>query len=126
MTRVARTAGAGSAEAVMPATAIVRAGLAETVPMAAKAGLDVGAKAVVETVSVAEMEYATAGAATPVVEKVTGAMGIVAGVVAACATTVPTHAVKASARTAWRRRSRSPICRRAWKSPTWILLCCRI
>jgi len=117
-TTVARTARVGNAAAAMPVTVMVRADPVVVDP--------VGAKAVVETVSVAEMEDATAGAATPVAEKVAGAMGIAAGAVAACATTDPTRAVRASAKTAWRRRSRSPICRRAWKSPTWILLCCRI
>lgn len=117
---VARTGRAGSAAAAMPVTVMVRADPVVVDP--------IGAKAVVETVSVAEMENAAVASAvaTADVEKVAGAMGIVAGAVAACATTDPTRAVKASARTAWRRRSRSPICRRAWKSPTWILLSCRI
>ncbi|MBF4546471.1 hypothetical protein IRY31_00010 [Corynebacterium afermentans subsp. lipophilum] len=121
---VARTARAGSAAAAMPVTVKVRADPVVVDP--------IGAKAVVETVIVAETEDAaaeragTAAVATADVEKVADAMGTAAGVVAACATTDPTRAVKASARTAWRRRSRSPICRRAWKSPTWILLSCRI
>lgn len=121
---VARTGRAGSAAAAMPVTVMVRADPVVVDP--------IGAKAVVETVIVAETEDAaaeragTAAETTAVAATAAGAMGIVAGAVAACATTDPIRAVRASARTAWRRRSRSPICRRAWKSPTWILLSCRI
>jgi len=118
VTRVARTVGVGNAAAAMPVTVMVRADPVVVDP--------VGVKAVVETVSVAKTEDATAGAATPVVEKAVAGMATAAGVVAVCATTDPTRAVRASARIAWRRRSRSPICRRAWKSPTWILRYCRI
>lgn len=115
---VARTGRAGSAAAAMPVTVMVRADPVVVDP--------IGAKAVVETVSVAETEDAAAERAGTAAVASAVAMGIVAGAVAACATTDPTRAVRASARTAWRRRSRSPICRRAWKSPTWILLSCRI
>ena len=94
VTRVARTAGAGSVKAVTPATAMVRAGLAGTGPVAAKAGPGVGVRAVVETVSVEMMEDAVAvKAGTAAAEKVADAMGTAAGAVVVCATTDPTRAV---------------------------------
>lgn len=135
VTTVARTARIGSAVVVTPATAMVSAGLAETTPIAESAGakgagvkvaVGMGTVDVVKAEARAETDGAASVGATAAVARVADATGTVAGVAVVCATTVPTRAARASARTAWCRRSWSLICRRAWKSPTWTRRCCRI
>ncbi|WP_210400180.1 hypothetical protein [Corynebacterium sp. HMSC034A01] len=122
---VARTTRAGSAVAVMPATVMVRAGLAEmagvVVKVAVGMGAVVGAKAADEVRAGASAEETVVVARDGPEETV-----IVAGAVGASATTGLTRVVRASARTAWRKRSWSQICPRASKSLTWILQFCRI
>ena len=145
VTTVARTARIGSAVVVTPATAMVSAGLAETTPIAESAGAKGAGVKVAVGMGTVDVVKAAVGTGTVVVVKaadavragtaaeetvaearVADATGTVAGVAVVCATTVPTRAARASARTAWRRRSWSLICRRAWKSPTWTRRCCRI
>jgi len=121
---VARIARAGSAVAVMPATVMVKAGLAEMAAVAVKVAVVTGTVVGAKVADGARAE--TVAEATVAGARVADGTGTAAGVAVVCATTGPTRAAKASARTAWRRRSWSPICRRASKSPTWILRFCRI
>ena len=105
---VVMTASAESAVAVMTATVMVSAGPAEMLAVGAKVADEVKA----------ETAVGASAEATAVEARAVDATGTAVGVAVVCATTGPTRAAKSSARTAWRRRSWSPTCRRASRSPT--------